>query len=119
MLAFVLSFWLGLTRAQPEAGMADVYAEMARLVPPTAVVMTRDAPSLHYHTGLLALSVPNEPPEGVLAAARHYGATHLLLDQNHPRPLAGLFASGSGPGFVSVQTIGDVQLYRIENDAAR
>ena len=33
------------------------------------------------------MSVPNEPVEVMLQAADRYGVTHLLLNENRPRPL--------------------------------
>lgn len=118
VMAFALSAWLGLARGRRAADPA-VYARVEALLPATAVVMAGDAPMVHYHTGLPALSVPNEVPDRVLDAARRYGATHLLLDQNRPLPLDALYRSGSAPGFELIETLDGVQLYRLEPDAAR
>ena len=54
--------------------------------------MTGNPPGFHYHTGLPAIVVPNEPPDRLLIAARQYGASYLILDENRPPPLADLYA---------------------------
>ncbi len=55
------------------------------------VVMVGNPPAFYYHTGLPSVAVPNEGVEQVVAAARRYGVSYLILDHNHPRPLANLF----------------------------
>jgi len=42
------------------------------------VVMAGDAPGLTWHTGHLAIAVPNEPLDTVLAVADRYGARYLV-----------------------------------------
>jgi len=91
-LAFGLSLMVGLTREPVVvANEAQVYGEIGELLPETAVVFAGDAPAFHYHTGLPALSAPNEPPAVLLVMAQRYGATHLLLDQSPPPALRGLY----------------------------
>lgn len=70
---------------------AAVYREVAEMLPPDAVVMTGDPPGFHYHSGLRAIVTPNEPPEGMLRAARQFGAQYLLMDEDRPRPLKALY----------------------------
>ena len=53
--------------------------------------MVGNAPGFYYHTGLSAISIPNEPTEIMLQAAEAYGVTHLLLDSDRPQPLAALY----------------------------
>ncbi len=92
LAAFGLSGLVGLSRGPGVvASEAEVYGEIRELLPETAVVFAGDAPALHYHTGLPALSAPNEPPDVLLAMARRYQATHLLLDSSPPPALADLY----------------------------
>ena len=92
LAAFGLSGLVGLSRGPGVvASEAEVYGEIRELLPETAVVFAGDAPALHYHTGLSALSAPNEPPDVLLAMARRYQATHLLLDSSPPPALADLY----------------------------
>ncbi len=55
---------------------------------PQAVTMSTRPWRLWYATGRPALSVPSDGPDAVLAAARRFGATHLVLDGYYlsPRP---------------------------------
>jgi hypothetical protein len=54
------------------------------------VIMTRDPWEVHHATGYRALQIPNDDLATILAVARRYGATHLLLPA--PRAaLAGLY----------------------------
>ena len=55
------------------------------------IVMVGNPPAFNYHTGLSAVVIPNENLDRTLEAARRYGASYLILDQNHPRPLASLY----------------------------
>lgn len=89
-LAFVISFVIGVVR-MPTNDEAEVYAEIGAWLPDTAVVMAGNAPGFYYHTGLPSVSVPNEPAQIVLQAAERYHVTHLILDENRPEPLVGLY----------------------------
>lgn len=92
LAAFGLSGLVGLSRGPGVvASEAEVYGEIKELLPETAVVFAGDAPAFHYHTGVPALSAPNEPLDVLLAMARRYNATHLLLDSSPPPALADLY----------------------------
>lgn len=113
-VAFALSLAVGLSRPRGEEEAA-VYQSLGDLLPPAAVVMVADAPSFYYHTGLPALSIPNEPVEVVLQAAGYYGATHLLLDENHPAPLRDLYTGAEQSPFLRpVQDVGTYRLFAVE-----
>ncbi len=92
------------------------YQEAVKLMPADAVIMSGNAPSVYYHTGLPSLSVPNEPPEIMLQAADDYNVTYLILDEGRPRPLAGIYdGSVDYPGITLLQTYeGEYKLYRLE-----
>lgn len=58
---------------------------------PNAVVMVGNPPAYRYHGGGLSVIIPNENLETTLQAAAEYGVEFLVLDGNHPAPLAGLY----------------------------
>jgi hypothetical protein len=89
-VGFVISLAVGLMRTSSHLE-ADLYQEIGEILPDTAVVMVGNAPGFHYHTGLPAISVPNEPVEVLLQAANKYHVTHLILDKDRPLPLAALY----------------------------
>ena len=90
VIAFTLSFFIGLARADTDQ-LAQIYEMIGRQLPPDAGVMVGDAPGFYYHTGLTAVSIPNEPVETMLAAAARYQIGYLVLDPDHPAPLAPLY----------------------------
>jgi hypothetical protein len=56
-----------------------------------AVVMVGDAPGFTWHTGHLAIAVPNEALDTILAVADRYGARYLVLDSTRPRTTDALY----------------------------
>jgi len=54
--------------------------------------MVGDAPGFTWHTGHLAIAVPNEALDMVVAVADRYGARYLILDDNRPRSTDTLYA---------------------------
>jgi hypothetical protein len=56
------------------------------------VVMVGNAPSFAWHTGQLAIAIPNDPLDTVLTVAERYGVEYLVLDDTRPRPTDGLYA---------------------------
>jgi len=106
MVAFVTSMTIGLIR-DPDNYEAVVYPKVGARLPDTAIVMVGDAPAFYFHTGIPAISVPNEPVNVLLQVAKRYGVTHLVLDKDHPLPLASLYSGAlSDP---ALQWIGDVE----------
>lgn len=95
VIAFAISLALGTTRA-PENDAAQLYSQIGATLPKNSRVMVGNAPGFYYHTGLSAISIPNEPMEIMLHAAETYHITHLLLDSDRPQPLAELY-DGSFP----------------------
>jgi hypothetical protein len=75
---------------------------------PAAIVMIGNPPAYRYHGGGLSLIVPNEPIETTLQAAHHYHADYLILDHNHPAPLAEIYTQTvTYPGLSLAQTFTD------------
>jgi hypothetical protein len=89
-IAFVLSLFVGLSRSDTDQ-LAQIYEEIGEQLPPEAVVMVGDAPGFYYHTGITAVSIPNESLDVLLQAAARYRVTYLVLDVNHPAPLTYLY----------------------------
>jgi hypothetical protein len=56
-----------------------------------AVVMVGDAPAFTWHTGHMAIAVPNNPLDTVIAVADRYDARYLVLDASRPRTTDALF----------------------------
>ncbi|MBN1135660.1 MAG: glycosyltransferase family 39 protein [Anaerolineae bacterium] len=110
---------------QREAGYGEIgrwLADHSGGDPRGLVVMAGDAPGLTWHTGYLAIAVPNEPLDTVLAVADRYGARYLILDDFRPRTTDPLYdgtaahprlavrhVTKAGPG----QTGGDGQVWQL------
>jgi len=83
-----------------------------------AVVMVGDAPGFTWHTGHIAIAVPNEPLETILAVAGRYGARYLVLDDARPRTTDELYAGRmSDPRLILRHIVGEEeeihQIYEI------
>ena len=110
-LAFALSLAVSLARLTPIED-PQLFLNIGDLLPDDAVVMIGNAPALNYHTGLAALSVPNEPVDVLLQAADRYGATHLVLNENRPLPLDDLYKGRiEHPRLHRIQTIEAVEIF--------
>ena len=70
-----------------------VYAAIGERLrnPSSDIVMVNNPPGYVYHTGQSAIVIPNGDVDTLLAAARRYGATWVVLDANRPAALAGLY----------------------------
>ncbi len=55
------------------------------------IVMTNNPPDFYYQTQLRSIMIPNGPVDDLLSAARQFGATWIVLDENRPEPLAALY----------------------------
>ena len=81
---------------------------------PAATVMINNPPAYRYHGGGLSVVVPNENLETVLQVARRYQVDFLILDPNHPLPLAGVYDQpASHPQLSLEKTFGNVYVFRI------
>lgn len=96
----------------------DLDAELVRQIdaalPTTAVLVAGNAPGFYYHTNRPTLSTPNEPTAVLQQLANQYGATHLILDENHPKPLANLYQTETATGLAHVANFGGYKLFTIE-----
>jgi hypothetical protein len=114
IIAFLISTVVGLARLVPDPNI-ETYKLMTADIPLESKVMVGIAPAFYYHTGIAAVSVPNEPIETVLEAAERYGITYLILDQNHPAPLRDIYTGDEQNTRVRLVSTFDenVRLYQI------
>jgi len=59
---------------------------------PHASVMVGNPPAFWYHTNRPAIVVPNGDASMLIETADRYGVRYVLLEPNHPAPLADLHA---------------------------
>jgi hypothetical protein len=113
LLAFVLGLYVSESRASSSPD-PNVLQRVQDVLPEDAVVMAGNAPAVYYHTGLPALSVPNEPLEIVLEAAARYGVTHILLDGDTPQPLREFYQGHIvDPRIQLLETVGETKIYQL------
>ena len=113
-VALVMTTVIGWLRT-PERDYVVLFEQVAAMVPETAVVMVGNAPGFYYHTGLSAITIPNEPPDVLLAVAQRYGVTHLLLDKDTPLPLRDLYQGDTAGGFELLVSLETVNLYSLKD----
>jgi hypothetical protein len=85
------------------------------------IVMVGSAPGFTWHTGLMAIAIPNEPLDTILAVAGRYDARYLVLDAARPRTTDGLYAGEViEPGLSLCHTVdwgeGIVRVYEITGE---
>jgi len=83
-----------------------------------AIVMVGNAPGFTWHSGLMAIAVPNEPLDTIVDVAGRYGARYLVLDAARPRTTDRLYeGEETHPGLLLRYTVeggdGPLQLYEI------
>lgn len=120
LLIMALAISISVASTQPlRRELAVLYREVGTDLPADAVLMTGDPPGFYYHTGVPAIATPNEPPVGMLRAARQFDATHLLMDPDMPAPLEGLYeGEDRSIELELVRDYGDgFRLYRLPGDA--
>jgi hypothetical protein len=61
-------------------------------VPPPQPIMTVDPPSFFNETGRRSIYLPTDNSEALFHAAEQFGARYLVLENDHPIPLNGLYA---------------------------
>lgn len=112
-VAFLLTGAVNLSR-QSEDIETGVYQEWGTQLPPDAVVMVGNPPKFNYHTGLAAISVPNEPPSILFSAADTFGVNYLILDKHVPLPLTDFYQmEDSISRFDLIDQIDEFKLYQI------
>jgi hypothetical protein len=139
LLAAALSGWLYVARVLGPGGLSDPawnHADEAYLRvgdfacardpratgggPARPVLMVNNPPSFTYLTGCPSVVLPNERLPVVLAAARRYGVTYLVLDSGRPAPLAQVYdGTLPAPGLREVLSFVDragqlVRVFQVE-----
>ncbi len=90
-------------------------AWLEKNAPPETITMVGDPPCFYYYTARSSIVIPNGDEGTVLKVARRYGASFLLLEPDHPRPLSTLYLNPhSHPSFRPVATFEKAILFRIE-----
>ncbi len=82
------------------------------------LVMVGNAPGFTWHTGLMAIAIPNESLATILDVADRYGARYLVLDATRPRTTDRLYGGQvTDPGLSLRHTVQDdettLQVYEI------
>ncbi len=116
VLAAGLGIWLGLARIRAWNQNALFYREIARELPPAAVLMVNDPPALYYHTGLAGVVVPNADPDIIPEIAQRYGVTYLVLDVNRTQPFSGLFMQSDKRDFLLLYRRYGVETPELDDD---
>ena len=103
---------------QQDRGYVQVGAWLNEHDAGQAIVMVGNAPGFTWHTGHMAIAIPNEPLDTILDVADRYGAHYIVLDSARPRTTDDLYhGEATNPGFSLRHTIegenGVLQLYEI------
>lgn len=96
----------------------QVYAEIAAWLdentPPEARVMVGNPPGFYYFSHRPSVVIPNEDIDTVLQACDRYSVEFVILDQNHPRPLQGIYSGEtSHPRLLLRQTFSQTKLFEV------
>ena len=87
----------------------------ALAVPSEAIVMVNNPPGYFAMTGRRAIVIPDGDLQSSLRAGRDFEASYLILDENHPAGLSGVYQHpGDYPGLRYVDTIEQMQIYLLE-----
>jgi hypothetical protein len=80
-----------------------------------SAVMVNNPPGYYAVNGRQAIVIPDGSLEEVLAAGKKFGAHFLVLDKDYPQGLKNIFMQpGDQPGLKYLETIADMQIYRLE-----
>jgi hypothetical protein len=96
------AMWSRLTRDGAGAGWernARTYAAAAALFP-GGIVAVNDPPGLHLATGDATVAIPDGQEDALRAVVERYSVAWVLLENNHPRGLDGLYDGAQRPDFL-------------------
>lgn len=99
----------------------EVEAVIRQSAPADAPVLVVNPPAYYYFARRPALAIPNEPAPVVADVCRRFGASHLILEPDHPHPLDGLYQSKAEVKLFPLEDVlqgpdGEVQIYRCPTD---
>src|SRR5450759_1766955 len=78
------------------------------------IVLVNNSPGYFTATGRSAIVIPDGDVNTMMAVARKYGASYLVLEQNTVDGLRGLFQNPQSlPGLEFLQTVDQAQIFRI------
>ena len=99
MAAVLLSGYTAWQRIPAWRQSSILYAKVDRCLrdrgTPTAGVMVRNPPAFWYHTERPAAVIPNEDVDTLLVVADRYEMDYVLLEEDHPAPLADLYTGNA------------------------
>lgn len=82
---------------------------------PEAIVMVGDPPCFYYYSRRPSIVIPNGDVETALRVAKRYGASFMLLEPDHPRPLDSLYLNPyASESLKPIAAFGKAILFRIE-----
>ena len=88
---------------------------LAQEEPTAGTVMVANPPAFWYYTDHPCVVVPNGDVETLLATARRYDVSHVVLDENRPLPLAALYAGETTDGRLEpAGNFNEVVVYRVQ-----
>jgi hypothetical protein len=92
------------------------FPQLAKLLPPDAVVMINDPSALYYYTGLPGVVIPNAPSSVIPELARRYGVNTLVLDGNvRALPMRDIYEGHESPPFLEqIYHDDSIQIYRVK-----
>lgn len=100
ILITVAVYWgrvIGEDVSQPSWGSSDaIYREVGQhlrdLDPEEGVVAVNNPPGFHVATDFPALAIPSSPPDILRQVVNRYEAKWVVLEENHPQALDGLYS---------------------------
>jgi hypothetical protein len=100
----------------PPASVLEIERYLqSRGASPRAPVFCIDAPAYHYWTRRPALVIPTDGEAALSRAAERYAVRYLILEDNHPRYLNGLYETPNAvAGFERLGTWKDAENHRVE-----
>jgi hypothetical protein len=117
--AVALSLYAAAGKVPTWWGADEVYLEVHRWleahdVPASTVVMVGNPPGFWYHTHRAAVVVPNGDADTLLEVCARYHVGYVVLDENRPHALAGVYEGAETAGLepVAILDDGQVRLYR-------
>ena len=91
-----------------EAGLENLGIEEGE------IVLVNNPPAYALASGRSAIVIPDGNIEATLAAAKQFGASILILEEEHPKGLSHLYDEQDESKFVEwLQTIDGTQIFRI------
>jgi hypothetical protein len=103
---------------QRDRGYAEIEDWLTGQEVGQTIVMVGNAPGFTWHTGHMAIAIPNEPLDTILEVAGRYDARYLVLDGARPRTTDELYrGEAMDPGLPLRYTVEDdggvLQVYEI------